>query len=158
MQFIGRRYLPYLNHKYGRSGSAWEGRYKASLVQEETYFLKAMRYIELNQVRACMVDLPGHYRWSSFCHNIGERQISFIQSHPIYNALGHSKNDRYHAYQKLFSNQLSSEEMKHIRESWQTGTPLGNDVFREIIEQRLQCKVGSVKRGRPVKLKKMERI
>ncbi|AMO70176.1 transposase [Zhongshania aliphaticivorans] len=48
MQFIGRRYVPYLNHKYGRSGSAWEGRYKASLVQDEAYLFTVMRYIELN--------------------------------------------------------------------------------------------------------------
>lgn len=38
MQFIGRRYVPYVNRKYAKSGSIWEGRYKASLVQEETYF------------------------------------------------------------------------------------------------------------------------
>ena len=81
-----------------------------------------------------MVDLPGHYRWSSFCHNIGEHQINFIQFHPIYNALGYSKNNRYHVYQKLFSNQLSSEEIKHIREFWQTKNSLVNDVFCEKIE------------------------
>lgn len=72
MQYIGRRYVPYINHKYGRSGSIWEGRYKSSLVQEDGYFLKVMRYIELNPVRASMVESPGHYRWSSFCHNGGQ--------------------------------------------------------------------------------------
>ena len=75
MQYIGRRYVPYINHKYGRSGSLWEGRYKSSLVQEEGHFLKVMKYIELNPVRACMVELPGHYRWSSFCHNSGTKKL-----------------------------------------------------------------------------------
>ena len=157
MQFIGRRYVPYLNHKYGKSGSAWEGRYKASLIQQDNYFLKVMRYIELNPVRANMVDLPGHYRWSSFCHNIGERQISFIKSHPVYDALGGDKDERSNAYQKLFARHIDTDDMKRIRDSWQTGTPLGNDVFREKIETQLQCKVGSAKRGRPVKLKLHEK-
>ncbi|WP_415883887.1 transposase [Neptuniibacter sp. QD34_54] len=149
MQLIGKHYVPYLNQKYGRSGSAWEGRYKASLVQEEGYFLKVMRYIELNPVRANMVELPGHYRWSSFCHNIGDREISFIKPHFIYEALGANKQERSLAYQQLFTSLLDGEDMKRIRECWKTGTPLGNDKFREKVEQRLQCKVGTTKRGRP---------
>lgn len=71
MQYIGRRYVPYINNKYGRSGSLWEGRYKANLVQEETYFLRVMKYIESNPVRASMVEVSGEYRLSSFCHNSG---------------------------------------------------------------------------------------
>ena len=151
MQFIGRRYVPYVNHKYGKSGTIWEGRYKASLVQEETYFLTVMRYIELNPVRAGMVELPGHYRWSSFSHNAGDRQISFITPHPLFNSLGRDKQERYDAYQKLFEGHIDQEDMKRIRESWQTGTPLGNDLFRDKVEEQLQCRVGIARRGRPAK-------
>ena len=157
MQFIGRHYVPYLNQKYGKSGSAWEGRYKASLVQEDNYFLKVMRYIELNPVRANMVDLPGHYRWSSFCHNIGERDISLIKPHAVYNALGSDAGERRVAYQQLFSTCIDPTEVKRIRESWKTGTPLGNDMFREKIEKQLQCKVGSTKRGRPANVSEPEK-
>ncbi len=84
MQYIGRPYVPYINHKNGKSGSVWEGRFKASLVQDDRYLLTVMRYIELNPVRAGMVELPGHYRWSSFCHNIGQRKVSFISPHRLY--------------------------------------------------------------------------
>jgi putative transposase len=113
-----------------------------------------MRYIELNPVRANMVDLPGHYRWSSFCHNAGNRQISFIKPHPIYCALGRDKQDRYDAYQKLFEGHIDKEDMQRIRDSWQTGTPLGNDLFRDKIERQLHCKVGIARRGRPTKPKR----
>jgi putative transposase len=154
MQFVGRRYVPYMNHKYGKSGSIWEGRYKASLVQEETYFLIVMRYIELNPVRANIVDLPGHYQWSSFFHNAGEQRISFIKPHPIYSALGRDKRERCDAYLKLFEGHIDKEDMKRIRESWQTGTPLGNDLFRDKIEKQLHCKVGVARRGRPTKHKR----
>jgi len=130
MQYIGRRYVPYINHKYGKSGSIWEGRYKASLVQEEGYFLKVMRYIELNPVRANMVDLPNHYRWSSFHHNIGGKKISFLSFHPIYLSLGACGKSRGLAYKAMFEGSLNKTDMKHIRGAWQTGTPLGNSYFR----------------------------
>jgi putative transposase len=58
MQYIGQRYVPYINHTYGESGSIWEGCYKANLVQDDRYLLTCMRYIELNPVRADMVTSP----------------------------------------------------------------------------------------------------
>ena len=153
MQYIGRRYVPYINHKYGKSGSIWEGRYKASLVQAEEYFLTVMRYIELNPVRAGMVAAPGHYRWSSFCHNAGIREISFIRPHPAYLALGGSKAQRFNAYQALFNGHIDAEVMTQISDAWQTGTPLGNDIFRDKVEKQLTRKVGQSRRGRPAKEK-----
>ena len=39
MQYIGRRYVPYINHTYGTSGSIWEGRYKSSLIHDEQCLL-----------------------------------------------------------------------------------------------------------------------
>ncbi len=65
MQYVGRRYVPYVNYTYGTSGSIWEGRYKASLVHDDQYLLTCMRYIELNPVRANMTSTPGQYRFSS---------------------------------------------------------------------------------------------
>ena len=65
MQHIGRRYVPYVNYTYGTSGSIWEGRFKASLIHDEEYLLTCMGYIELNPVRADMVNNPaqcGHDR------------------------------------------------------------------------------------------------
>ena len=69
MQAVGRRYVQYINRSYHRTGSLWEGRYKSSLIQAETYLLTCMRYIELNPVRANMAPDPAQYRWSSYRHN-----------------------------------------------------------------------------------------
>ena len=55
MQSVGRRYVQYVNINYKRSGTLWEGRHKASLVDAEYYLLACYRYIELNPVRASMV-------------------------------------------------------------------------------------------------------
>jgi len=69
MQYVGRRYVPYINQTYGTSGSLWESRFKASLISDEHYLLTRMRHIELNPLRANMVNSPGYYRWSSYRHN-----------------------------------------------------------------------------------------
>ena len=73
MQHLGRHYVLYVNRQYRRTGTLWEGRHKASLVQADKYLLTSMRYIELNPVAAGMVQSPEQYRWSSYrCHAWGE--------------------------------------------------------------------------------------
>jgi putative transposase len=151
MQHIGRCYVPFINHKYGRSGSIWEGRFKSSLVQSDRYFLAVMRYIELNPVRANMVEHPVLYRWSSFHHNSGTKQFSFISTHSVYNELGRNVEERTRNYLRLFEQQLDSREISAIQYAWQTGTPLGDSYFREQVETRLKQKVGQSYQGCPSK-------
>ena len=62
----GSRYAQYINLKYKRTGTLWEGRHRSSLVQTGRYLLACMRYIELNPVRAGMVGRPEEYKWSSY--------------------------------------------------------------------------------------------
>ncbi len=149
MQYVGRYYVPYINHTYGTSGSIWEGRYKASLINDEEYLLTCMRYIELNPVRADMARSPAHYRWSSYRRNGQGKVDELVSSHAIYEALGRTRSSRTEAYKALFKAHLDNEALEDIRAAWQTGTPLGNDYFRQKIESKLKCKVGQARRGRP---------
>ena len=151
MQYTGRRYVPYINHSYGTSGTIWEGRYKSSMIHDEEYLLTCMRYIELNPVRANMVKSPGAYRWSSYGKNARGKPNTLVQSHSLYQALGRTEKQRQEAYRALFKAHLEEKDLKDIRASWQTGTPLGNDYFRQKIEAKLECKVGQARRGRPKK-------
>lgn len=151
MQYMGRKYVPYINYTYGTSGSIWEGRYKASLTHDEEYLLTCMRYIELNPVRANMVNNPSQYRWSSYRANAQGKENKLITPHSLYLALGKTKASRLEAYRALFKAHVDEAELKDIRAAWQTGTPLGNDYFREKIERKLKSKVGQARRGRPSK-------
>jgi putative transposase len=153
MQYVGRYYVPYINHRYGTSGSIWEGRYKASLVQDEEYLLTCMRYIELNPARANIVSSPGQYRWSSYRCNGQGKEDGLVTAHAMYQALGKTKPTRLEAYKALFKAHLDKGVLDDIRSAWQTGTPLGNDFFRQKIEAKLKCKVGQARRGRPHKPK-----
>ena len=149
MQYVGRHYVPYINYTYGTSGTIWEGRYKASMIHDEEYLLTCMRYIELNPVRADMVKTPGAYRWSSYRANGRGIADKIIQPHPLYLSLGRTRQQRQMAYQMLFKGHIDQKALDDIRSAWQTGTPLGNDYFRERVEAKLKCKVGQARRGRP---------
>ena len=153
MQSLGRRYVQYVNHTYRRSGTLWEGRFLASLVHAEDYLLKCMRYIELNPVRAGMVEQPGDYRWSSFRRNGLGRANSIIREHGIYAALGADSESRQQAYRDLFRAQMDDEVLSEIREASQAGTLLSGERFRKEIESAQKIRLTRPPRGRPRKRK-----
>jgi putative transposase len=80
MQSLGRSYVQYVNFRHRRTGTLWEGRYRATLLDSERYLLTCHRYIELNPVRAGMVADPAAYPWSSYRHNaLGEPTLEEIR-------------------------------------------------------------------------------
>ena len=143
--------MPCINRRYGRSGTLWEGRFKASAVQQERHLLACYRYIELNPVRSRMVDRPEDYPWSSYHANALGEPNPLLRPHPLYRALGADAPERRSAYRKLFATPLDPAMLRDLRSCLQTGTPLGNDRFRARIEQALGVKVGYSVRGRPKK-------
>lgn len=152
MQHVGRHYVTYVNHTYAKSGTLWEGRHKGCLIDSDQYLLACMRYIELNPVRAGMVEHPQDYRWSSYRANATGAAQTLLTPHALYLALGATLHERAMAYRDLFRNTLDADEVHSIRATVQTGTPLGNERFKEQIEQTLQRKVGHARRGRPEKV------
>jgi putative transposase len=151
-QGIGRHFVPYINKTYQRRGSLWEGRHKGHILESEAYFLTCMRYIEMNPVRAGMAEHPAQYRWSSHAANAQGIDNAIIQPHELYLSLGNAPEIRQAAYRGLFSTLINPDELELIRASLHSGTPLGNDRFKEKIESALGCTVGFSKRGRPLKI------
>ena len=102
LQSLGRRYVQYFNYTYGRTGTLWEGRYRATVVDAEPYLLTCSRYIELNPVRAGLVKSPAHYRHASYRHNAQGRPDPLITEHEVYRRLDRSRPRRCAAYRALF--------------------------------------------------------
>jgi len=148
MQSLGRRYVHYANRQYRRTGSLWEGRYKSSVVQSESYLLACMRYIELNPVRAAMVADPGAYRWSSYRANGLAQPDARLTAHPLYLGLGVEPAHRCNAYRALFRPQLDDDAASDVREALKLGMPLGSERFAEAICARLGVRRNTGKRGR----------
>ena len=149
LQSVGRRYVQYFNYTYDRTGTLWEGRYKATLIDSEHYLLTCMRYIELNPVRASMVDHPGDYPWSSYPANAQGKEQALITPHTLYRRLGRTDSERQVAYRQLFRAQLSKADIEAIREATNKAWVLGNDRFRDKIETLSGRRSAPLPRGRP---------
>lgn len=150
-QSLGRHYVRYINETYHRRGGLWEGRHKGHIIQSQNYFLTCMRYIEMNPVRANMVEHPAKYRWSSYAANALGVSHAIIKPHTAYLELGRVAQERQKVYSQLFDCDLGTSELDLIRNSLQSGTPLGNEKFKAQIEAALGRKVGLARRGRPRK-------
>jgi putative transposase len=151
MQSVGRRYVQYFNFTYSRTGTLWEGRYKATIIDSEAYLLTCMRYIELNPVRAGMVKNPSDYPWSSYGVNALGVHDKLCISHSLYERIGRNADERQAGYRKLFRKQVSEIELDAIREATNKAWALGNDGFREKIEALAGRRTTPRPRGRPKK-------
>jgi putative transposase len=151
MQALGRRYVAYVNRRHRRSGTLWEGRFKACPVQPDDHLLACCCYIEANPVRLGVVSDPADYRWSSYRrHALGEAN-ALITPHASYRRLGATERARRASYLALMNDELNPELSKDIRACVQTGTPFGDEEFRRQLEHELGVKVGYSARGRPRK-------
>ncbi len=152
MQSIGQRYAQYFNHKYERTGTLWDGRYKATLLESGPYLLTCMRYIELNPVRANKASQPKEYPWSSYCCNALGDSNGFLKPHRVYQQLGKEVKERKKAYRALFRRRLPSETIEDIRNATNKAWVLGGDRFKKKMEKLSGRRVDPLPRGRPKKI------
>jgi putative transposase len=134
VQSIGRRFARYANKRQQRTGTLFEGRFRASLVQTERYFLACMRYIELNPVRAGMVQHPSEVAWSSYRQNASGQPCGIITPHEEYVRLGSDAQTRGYAYRALCDQALSLEVLEQIRASAATSALLGDMSFQRQVK------------------------
>lgn len=151
IQTVGQHYVPYVNRTRHRSGTLWEGRYKACLIEADRHLLACQRYIELNPVRAGLVAAPGDYPWSSYAANARGRVDPLVHPHPLYEALGDTPVVRRRAYRAVLSKALPPDHDEAMRHALQSGTPLGGEAFRGRVEAELNRPIGHIRRGRPRK-------
>lgn len=149
MQAMGRTYVQALNRKYERTGTLWQGRYKASLVQDDRYLLTCYKYIELNPVRAGLVAAPQDYSYSSFAHNAHGEPNALITTHETYDSLAHTPKGRQTAYRRMFVDGVAPELLSTIRDTTNACLVLGDDAFKDQIENKLGRSVRPRKSGRP---------
>jgi putative transposase len=152
MKALGQRYVQYANRTYRRSGSLWEGRFRSCLTQEEAYLLACQRYIELNPVRAGMVDHPGDYQWSSYRVNALGEDSPLVIPHPVYEALGVEPEVRRQAYRALFRCELERGLVDAIRKASNGNFALGDERFGQQIGRALGRRALPGRSGRPGKV------
>lgn len=149
MRVVAARQTRYVNRKESRTGTLWEGRFKASLVDSGQYFLACCRYIELNPVRAGIVSDPGKYAWSSYVHNAGISNVSWLDHHPEFELSGYAGRDRQTVYRAFVNAGISTAERDVIRTAVRRNQVTGNDRFRDAIARRTGRRLSTAAPGRP---------
>jgi putative transposase len=125
MSLLGNRYVQYFNRCYERSGTLWEGRHRSCAIANDRYFWAAQRYVELNPVRAGMVERPEGYYWSSYaCNGLGDNS-DLVTPHGLYLGLSCHPEKRCQAYRALFRENEYEAEFDAIRLATRRGTTLG---------------------------------
>ncbi|HQR99899.1 MULTISPECIES: transposase [unclassified Polaromonas] len=151
MQAVGRRYVRYFNDRQGRSGTLWEGRYRSTPIQTETYLLACMAYIDLNPVRAGLVAEARDYPWSSHGHYVGLRSDRLVTPHPLFWTLGNTPFAREAAYADMVRGGVSASQQAALTESALSGWALGNADFLTDLQKITERRVVKTRVGRPAR-------
>ena len=130
MQSLGRRYVRRYNDRHCRSGTLWEGRFKAGLVDSDRYLITCYRYIEMNPVRARMVGRATDYPWSSVHHNAVGQTDFLVTPHPTYLAISHEESTRLGSYRALLDIALTDDELTNIRGHTKQCKVIGSERFK----------------------------
>ena len=149
MKRINGRQSAYVNKLEGRSGSLWEGRYKASPIQRDSYLLCCYRYVELNPVRAGMVASAEEYPWSSYQERVLSKGQAMLDKDICYAGLGSTSRERKSRYRVFIEEGIPVTEKRFIDESVNRNQLTGNHRFVDEIERRIGVRVERRGRGRP---------
>ena len=154
MKRLAGRQTRYVNKLEKRSGSLWEGRYKSSIISSKEYLLACCRYIELNPLRAGLVNDPKDYLWSGYNRKAEGTVDKVLDLDSNYRALGNTQKERQSAYKEYVTQTISDEELQLIRGAIERNQLTGSDRFRMQLEKKHEVQIFNRGRGRPRKTKK----
>jgi len=149
MQSLGRKYVGYFNKKYNRTGTLFEGRYKASLVEDNLFLFDVMRYIEKMA--------PLDYTYSSVGKNLYNKTQNLVSQHELYKKLGYTDKDRLDKYSQFFHSTVDNTKNEFIRTCLDKQLITGSQEFIKNLEEMIGTTLGSKTRGRPKKEDKNQR-
>ena len=154
MKRVAGRQTRYVNKLEGRSGSLWEGRFKSSPIDSNSYLLACCRYVEMNPVAAGLCANPADYPWSSCRSKIGVKEFSWLDFDPLYLDLSVDASQRRSRYREFLDTAASGQELEMIRLAVQRGQLTGGGRFVDEIEKKLNRRIELRGQGRPRKVRK----
>lgn len=149
MQAIGRRYVRHFNARQQRSGTLWEGRYRATVIEPGRHLLACMAYMDLNPVRAGLVVEARDHPWSSHGHYAGLRVERWIAPHALYWELGNTPFAREAAYAERVRAGVAAAQQQALTDSALQGWALGSPEFLQSLQKLTDRRLSRVAAGRP---------
>ena len=151
MQAVGRVYVAWFNKKYDRSGTLWQGRFRSTVLESETWLLPSLVYMDWAAVRAGLVETPKDYRWSSHAHYVGRLRDPLIDSAQGIWRLGNTPFARESQYAEMVQQGLSSAQVVQITQALESGWPLGGLEFVAKLQSQTDRRLSPKRPGRPKK-------
>ena len=149
MQAVGRRYVKAFNHRHGRQGSLWEGRYRATVVDPADHLLPCILLVEQAPVRAGLVPRPSDWPWSSAAHHAGYKADAIVTEHPAYWQLGNTPFEREARHLRESAAPMADREIQRLLGAAQRGWPVGTDAFLQTLAPTVARPLSPRPRGRP---------
>ena len=134
-----RRYTRYINFREGWRGHLWQGRFSYFIMQQ-SYLLARTKYIELNPIRAGLVQKPQKWPWSSAGPHLKGRDEVLVTVKPLLEMVSTS-------WKRFLSTCAREHEIDILKKHERTGRPLGEDGFVETLETLLNRKLKCQKPG-----------
>lgn len=152
MKRLAGRQTRFANKLEGRTGSLWESRYKISPIETDAYLLQCCRYVDLNPVKARMVEHASHYPWSSCAAKVGHTTCNWLDLDPMYQQLGNNHAERAQRYAEFIGNvAAANKEHRFIQNAVERNQLTGGNRFIAEVEARTGLRIEHRGRGRPTK-------
>jgi putative transposase len=149
MKRLAGRHTRRINQLKGRTGTSWEGRFKCSPIDTNNYLLACTRYVDLNPVRAGIVERPQDYPWSSYRARAGLESCPWLDPDPCYLALASTIEERQRRYREFVAHGTPKSQIEFLRSAVQRNQLTGSDDFVTEIERLTGISIPTRPRGRP---------
>jgi putative transposase len=149
VQGVGRSYVVWFNRRHERSGTLWEGRFKAHLVDAQAYLLILMRFIESQPFRTGLAPGLLETRWSSLAHHLGEKRDPLISEHGLFWGLGNTPFEREAVYRRWVEEGCSAAEEREVEAACRSSRPLAKPSFLAEMRRLWALPAAPRPRGRP---------
>ena len=150
VQALGRSYVPYFNQRYARSGTLWNGRYRAAAIEPGAMLLNAQRFVDTLPARERNADdasLAGVWTGHQQAGHAAVRQ--FIKHHRSYLDLGSDPVARHRRYARLCTTPLEQRLVQELEQAVACGLAAGSDTFKDALARRFGIRTKAGRPGRP---------
>ena len=137
MKSVGERYVSYFNRHHGRTGTLFQGRYRATVIDSDVYWFRCMRYVEMNPVRARLVSRPEAYAWSSYSANAFGAPDNLLTPHPLYLALADSPEERQAQWRRICAIPDDASMLAEVGAALHRGGVVGRRAVRGPASEQL---------------------
>jgi putative transposase len=149
MQALGRRYVARYNLRHGRSGTLWEGRFRAAIVEAGRWAIASMLIVDRRAQDLGLCEAASDYVWSSASHHVGSSRNTMLVDPPDYWTLGNTPFDREGRYEQLLAAGVPSEQATALESAARNNWAVGGAAFLAELAQKLGRPMQPRPRGRP---------